>query len=330
VGPSGSGKTTLLRLLAGLDRPDRGHIALDGETLDDGQHHVAAYRRRIGYVPQDGLLFPHLSVSENVGFGLPRGQRRGARVGELLDLIGLDGLGHRRPHELSGGQQQRVAVARALAPEPRLVLLDEPFAALDASLRDSLRAEIRQLLETLGTTAVLVTHDQEEALSLADTVAVLHNGRVTQNASPRRIYEAPESLTVARFLGNPNLVAARIGGELASTALGELAIEPSPLAVGSHAVVLIRPEQILLSPLEPSADATVTARVTSVTYYGHDAVACVLVTAPAAGMELVVRTRGDLAPAVDEQVSLSFGGAMRVYAASDEIPGGTASCVSSR
>ena len=173
LGPSGSGKTTLLRLLAGFDAPDRGRIALDGETLDDEQHRVPAHRRRIGYVPQEGLLFPHLTVAENIGLGLPRRSRGGSRVTDLLELIGLGGLGHRRPHELSGGQQQRVAVARALAPEPRLILLDEPFAALDASLRESLRAEIKQLLASLGTTVVLVTHDQEEALSLADIVAIL-------------------------------------------------------------------------------------------------------------------------------------------------------------
>ena len=190
LGPSGSGKTTLLRLLAGFDAPDRGRIALDGETLDDEQHRVPAHRRRIGYVPQEGLLFPHLTVAENVGFGLPRRSRGGSRVTDLLELIGLGGLGHRRPHELSGGQQQRVAVARALAPEPRLILLDEPFAALDASLRDSLRAEIKQLLASLGTTVVLVTHDQEEALSLADIVAILSDGRIVQHASPRAIYQA--------------------------------------------------------------------------------------------------------------------------------------------
>ena len=148
-------------------------------------------------------------------------------MAELLELIGLGGLGHRRPHELSGGQQQRVAVARALAPEPRLILLDEPFAALDASLRDSLRAEIKQLLASLGTTVVLVTHDQEEALSLADVVAILDDGRIVQHATPRAIYQQPETLAVAHFLGETNLVGARFdGGTGASTSLGELPVEP--------------------------------------------------------------------------------------------------------
>ena len=187
-------------------------------------------------MPQEGLLFPHLTVAENIGFGLPRRIRGGRKVPELLDLIGLTGLGHRRPHELSGGQQQRVAVARALAPEPRLILLDEPFAALDASLRDSLRVEIKQLLASLGTTVILVTHDQEEALSLADLVAILDDGRVAQHAAPRAIYEQPETLAVAHFLGDTNLVAARLDGATAHTPLGALPIEPGSRGDGQGLV----------------------------------------------------------------------------------------------
>jgi iron(III) transport system ATP-binding protein len=154
-------------------------------------------------------------------------------VSDLLELIGLGGLGQRRPHELSGGQQQRVAVARALAPEPRLILLDEPFAALDASLRDSLRAEIKQLLASLGTTVVLVTHDQEEALSLADVVAILYDGRIVQHATPRAIYQQPETLAIAHFLGDTNLVAARFNGGTAHTPLGELPVEPGSQSKGA-------------------------------------------------------------------------------------------------
>jgi iron(III) transport system ATP-binding protein len=312
LGPSGSGKTTLLRLIAGFDQPDRGRIGLDGETLDDGQHHVPAHRRRIGYVPQEGLLFPHLTVAENIGFGLSRRIRGGRKVPELLDLVGLTGLGHRRPHELSGGQQQRVAVARALAPEPRLILLDEPFAALDASLRDSLRVEIKQLLASLGTTVILVTHDQEEALSLADLVAILDDGRVAQHAAPRAIYEQPETLAVARFLGDTNLVAARLDGGTAHTPLGALPIEPGSRGDGPG-LVLIRPEQIRLTTRQNGVRPPLTARVTAVTYFGHDAIARLSLETAGGTLELIARTRGDLAPAVDADVVLACDGPVRTY-----------------
>ena len=307
LGPSGSGKTTLLRLLAGFDRPAAGRIELGGEVLDDARTHVPAHRRQIGYVPQDGLLFPHLSVAENVGFGLPRGSRKGPRVQELLALIGLADYARRRPHELSGGQQQRVAVARALAPNPRLVLLDEPFAALDAGLRDTLRLEIRQVLTALGTTVVLVTHDQEEALSLADSVAILNDGRILQHSTPRGIYESPDSLGVARFLGSPNLLAARIDGDVATTALGELAIEPGSASPGADARVLIRPEQIVV------AQEGTRARVVAVTYFGHDAVARLAVEYEGGEVELTARTRGDLTPPAGTHVTVACDGLVRVY-----------------
>jgi iron(III) transport system ATP-binding protein len=312
LGPSGSGKTTLLRLLAGFDPPDEGRIELDAEMLDDAHTHVPAYRRRIGYVPQDGLLFPHLSVAENVGFGLPRRSRGGSKVDGLLELIGLGGLGGRRPHELSGGQQQRVAVARALAPEPRLLLLDEPFAALDASLRESLRAEIKQLLASLGTTVVLVTHDQEEALSLADMVAILADGRIVQHAAPRAIYQRPDTPAVAHFLGETNLVSASFEGETASTLLGELPVERRTQGDG-EGMVLIRPEQILLTRLLNGHRPPLSARVTAVTYFGHDAIARLSLETRAGTLELIARTRGDLAPPVDAHVALAFDGTMRAY-----------------
>jgi iron(III) transport system ATP-binding protein len=206
-----------------------------------------------------------------------------------------------------------VAVARALAPEPRLLLLDEPFAALDASLRTSLRAEIKQLLLALGTTVVLVTHDQEEALSLAQSVAVLTAGRIIQHASPRSVYEAPESLAVARFLGEPNLLAARIQGAFARTVLGRLAVDAGGHAADREAVVLLRPEQVLVSPAGTAGGGELHARVLSVTYFGHDAVTRLLVDAPDGGIELTSRTRGDLAPVVDARVGVTFDGCARVY-----------------
>jgi iron(III) transport system ATP-binding protein len=233
-------------------------------------------------------------------------------VDDLLELIGLGGLGHRRPHELSGGQQQRVAVARALAPEPRLILLDEPFAALDAGLRDSLRHEIKQLLASLGTTVVLVTHDQEEALSLADVVAILYDGRIVQHATPRAVYQQPETLAVAHFMGDTNLVAARFDGSAALTCLGALRVEPGSHGAG-EGLVLIRPEQILLTPLTNGARPPLTARVTAVTYFGHDAIARLRLETGGETLELIARTRGDLAPAVDALVALAFDGPVRTY-----------------
>ena len=182
LGPSGSGKTTLLRLLAGFERADAGSIAIGDRVVDGpGTSQIPPERRQLGYVPQEGALFPHLTVAANVGFGLPA-RRRAARTAELLEAVGLAGMGGRYPHQLSGGQQQRVALARALAIRPEVVLLDEPFASLDAHLRASVRADVLEICRAAGTTAILVTHDQDEALSMADRIAVLRDGRIVQYA----------------------------------------------------------------------------------------------------------------------------------------------------
>ena len=191
LGPSGSGKTTLLRVLAGFDRADAGTVKIGGSVVDGPDVHLPPERRRIGYVPQEGSLFPHLTVAANIGFGLPARQRRGPATAKLLDAVGLAGLGQRYPHQLSGGQQQRVALARALAIEPKIVLLDEPFASLDAHLRASVRADVQELLAKTGITGVLVTHDQDEALSTADRVAVLRDGRIAQCDAPQDLYDRP-------------------------------------------------------------------------------------------------------------------------------------------
>ncbi|MGP8248488.1 MAG: ABC transporter ATP-binding protein, partial [Candidatus Dormibacteria bacterium] len=206
LGPSGSGKTTLLRLIAGLERADRGRITLAGQVVDDGHNYIRPEGRRVGYVPQDGSLFPHLTVEQNVGFGLSRKARRGDRVTSLLKMVGLGRMGRRYPHQLSGGQQQRVALARALAIDPQLVLLDEPFSALDPTLRAAVREEVRGILAETGMTTLLVTHDQEEALSIADQVAVLRDGVVAQFGTPHQLYHDPIDLDMARFLGDANLV----------------------------------------------------------------------------------------------------------------------------
>ncbi|MFI6686698.1 ABC transporter ATP-binding protein [Streptomyces sp. NPDC050485] len=245
LGPSGCGKSTLLRVIAGFHPAQRGQVTLGRTVLDDGRRRLPAERRRIGYVPQDGALFPHLTVAANIGFGLPRPQRRD-RVAELLGLIGLPGLGERHPHQLSGGQQQRVALARALAPRPELLLLDEPFAALDATLRTDLRAEVAATLRAAGATAVLVTHDQDEALSFADTIAVMRAGRIVQQATPQDLYREPADTAVARFLGEANIVSAGIEGMRADTAFGILKLTVNAGAA-RRGPVLLRPRQLRLS-----------------------------------------------------------------------------------
>lgn len=271
LGPSGSGKTTLLRLIAGFERADRGTIRLGGELVDDGDaRFVSAEQRHLGYVPQEGALFPHLSVQQNVGFGLPRRERRGERVGELLEMVGLSGFERRYPHQLSGGQQQRVALARALAIQPKVVLLDEPFSSLDASLRASVRRDVRRVLRESGTTAVLVTHDQDEALSLADTVAVLKDGRIGQFGAPRELYMRPTSPEIAVGIGESNLVPALSRGATADTPLGQLVLDNGPFANGAPIHVLVRPEQIEL--VHELTDGLANSRVLEAEYYGHDAV----------------------------------------------------------
>ena len=225
LGASGAGKSTLLRVVAGFEAADAGEVSLGGVLTDDGRRRVPPERRRIGYVPQDGALFPHLTVRANAAFALPRRERHGGFVNEMLDLVGLADFGRRYPHELSGGQQQRVAIARALASRPKLVLLDEPFAALDASLRSSVRADVLGALRATDTAGVLVTHDQDEALSCADTVAVLHDGVILQVGEPRSVYSTPADPWTAAFLGTANLLpgvseTATAGGARARTALG--------------------------------------------------------------------------------------------------------------
>ncbi|MEE1621844.1 ABC transporter ATP-binding protein [Zafaria sp. Z1313] len=254
VGPSGSGKTTLLRIIAGFSTPEAGRVELGGRTLlnGSGRPPVPAHRRNIGLVAQDGALFPHLSVGENVAFGLDRARFRGRagreRVEELLDMVAL-GPEHagRRPDQLSGGQQQRVALARALAREPELMLLDEPFSALDAGLRVATRKAVAATLARAGVTTVLVTHDQAEALSFADQVAVLSDGRLAQVGDPHTVYARPADLDTARFLGEAVVLDARLDGGLARCALGTVpASSPPGAADGALVELMLRPEQIRL------------------------------------------------------------------------------------
>jgi iron(III) transport system ATP-binding protein len=264
LGPSGCGKTTTLRLIAGFEHLDAGEIEIGGRVVARDGFHERPERRRVGMVFQEYALFPHLNVAENVRFGLHTytGDVR-RRVAAVLELVGLAGLGERMPHELSGGQQQRVALARALAPEPALILLDEPFSNLDAGLRDHVRSEVRAILREANATAVFVTHDQEEALSLVDRVAVLLAGRVRQVASPQQLYRQPIDREVATFVGNANFLPGEAHGLTAECELGVL--ECQNQQVGS-VDVMVRPENIQLSP----AGADARCRVRRIVFFGHD------------------------------------------------------------
>ncbi|RWO19699.1 ABC transporter ATP-binding protein [Mesorhizobium sp.] len=246
VGPSGCGKTTLLRLIAGFEAPDQGRIVLDGEVLANGDAAVPAYRRGIGVVAQDGALFPHLSIAANIGFGMRHHEdKRSERIAELAYIVGLDkAILKRRPHELSGGQQQRVALARAMAMKPRLMLLDEPFSALDTGLRASMRKAVAELLETAGITTILVTHDQAEALSFASQVAVMRDGKFSQVGTPRELYLKPKDRMVAEFLGDAIILPARIADGFASSPLGRIAVDSTERR--DLVRIMLRPEQVLL------------------------------------------------------------------------------------
>ena len=274
LGPSGCGKTTLLRLIAGFERPDGGTVEIAGRTTAGPGIWVAPEARRVGMVFQDYALFPHLTVSANIGFGLPRAARA-ARVSELLDVVGLGGLERRYPHELSGGQQQRVALARALAPSPELVLLDEPWSNVDPFLRESLRAEVAEIIRPLGVTVLLVTHDREEAFSLADRIALMRNGKVLQEGTAEELYFAPADRWAAEFVGAANVLRGKVVGGRVETPIGAF---PAHGAERADAQVLVRPE---LLELEPSA--TGPAEVVAREFRGHDVFYRVLLD----GVELV-------------------------------------------
>ena len=308
LGASGAGKSTLMRLIAGFDSVGGGSIVLDGETLSDTSKTVAPEKRSIGIVPQDSALFPHLNVSQNIGFGLSglSKEAKAERVGELLRLIRMEEFASRMPQELSGGQVQRVALARALAPKPKLVLLDEPFSALDAELRGQLREEVRQVLRAEGATAVLVTHDQEEALSLADRVAVLREGKIIQVGSPSEIYNSPADVGIATFLGESVLVDGKVSGGKILTDLGSLSALNN-VAEGATGVVAIRSENFYLQP-NPTGDSEVVGRV----FFGHDA----LVEVQTPKLRIRARSNGPFAPEVGMRVTVWVRGAVNFYPSS--------------
>jgi len=312
LGLSGCGKTTLMRVIAGFERAERGEVALAGITLDDGHTYVAPEARSIGYVPQEGALFPHLSVHENVAFGLSRRERRGPAVASLLEMVGIASLARRLPHELSGGEQQRVALARALARGPQALLLDEPFSSLDAALRTHLREEVQALLRDQGVTTVLVTHDQEEALSLADSVAVLRDGTIIQQGTPAELYEQPVDERLARFLGAVNVVEASFIDGRARTSLGALTLRGAPPSSDSG-MVMIRPEQLQVTPHHGGDhDGALCGLVEQCRYYGHDALLHIRPEHPGEQEPLLARVHGEHALAVGTRVSVTAHGSTAV------------------
>ncbi len=309
VGPSGSGKTTLLRMIAGFEFPDKGSITLNGRTLVNHATAVPAHQRLIGYVPQDGALFPHMTVAGNIGFGLPgKGQEKQQRVAELMAMVALESHMQRRwPHELSGGQQQRVALARALAQRPRLMLLDEPFSALDTGLRATMRKTVARLLAEAGVTTILVTHDQAEALSFADQLAVMRQGRLVQAGQPMDLYLRPRDAETALFLGDAVVLPAWVEGGIATCELGR--IEVGDCSHRGEMQIMLRPEQIRLASPSSGPSQGCLGVVTDCDFGGNTSTLTVELQTPVNGARahrsLLVRSTGVNAPLTGSTVHVS-------------------------
>ncbi|MFI9506638.1 ABC transporter ATP-binding protein [Nocardia sp. NPDC052566] len=312
VGSSGCGKTTLLRVIAGFECPDAGSVAIGTETVARDKFSMPPQRRNIGYVAQDGALFPHLTVGQNIAYGLRKGLRgRGAsigRVAELLEMVSLDpSYADRRPHQLSGGQQQRVALARALARKPDVMLLDEPFSALDAGLRATTRQAVAETLRAAGMTSILVTHDQEEALCFAEQVAVMREGRFTQVGAPERVYAAPADLFTARFLGDCVLLDAVVEADIAKCALGRVPVQPG--APSGEVTLMLRPEQLVAHVVPDSEPSSGVVR--DVEFRGADVMLTIALDGDAEPVR--VRRASVAAPACGQRVRLDVLGAAVAY-----------------
>jgi iron(III) transport system ATP-binding protein len=304
VGSSGCGKTTLLRVVAGFETPDEGTIAISGRAVASPERAVAPHKRSVGYVAQDGALFPHLTVGQNIAYGLTGSARsRGIRdrVAELLETVSLDAsYASRRPHQLSGGQQQRVALARALARKPELMLLDEPFSALDTGLRASTRKAVAQLLADAGVTTLLVTHDQEEALSIADQIAVMRDGRFTQVGAPQDVYRQPKDRFTAEFLGDCISLPCTVASGIAECALGSVPVQPS--FGDGPATLALRPEQLVASLVSDSEGRDSIGTVIAIEFLGHDVL---LTIDPAADIApIIVRQHSLNPPPIDAKVRI--------------------------
>jgi iron(III) transport system ATP-binding protein len=269
LGPSGCGKTTTLRLIAGFERADAGEICVDGRCFEGSKTHLPPEARDIGIVFQEYALFPHLNVLENVAFGLKKlpAKLRDERAMTVLEMVGMTVFKDRKPHQLSGGQQQRVALARSIAPNPKLILLDEPFSNLDAGLRHSTREEIRVLLKNAGMSAVFITHDQEEALCFADRLAVMHDGRIEQIGTPETVYRRPQTPFVADFLGATNLIDGEAEGDCAETPLGRFQIAPS---ARGKVLLSVRPEHLIMVQSDATGQSNGVGEIVMREFKGHD------------------------------------------------------------
>lgn len=332
LGPSGCGKTTLLRVVAGFESISQGTVLIAGKEVCTNCESVAAEKRSTGMVFQDYALFPHLTVAENIAFGLKhqnKNRRKSifppqknstqikCRVNEVLELVGLRGLESRYPHQLSGGQQQRISLARALAPQPALILLDEPLSNLDVQVRHRLRAEIRAILKAAGTSAIFVTHDREEALAISDKIAVMRQGKIEQVGTPEEVYLNPESRFVAEFVTQANFLPATKQGLVWQTEIGEIPISQSELTGHNYAAVktgdlMLRPEDMILTP-DPNSKNVVRERqfLGREYYYGVET---------ALGKRIYVRTNLDRAIALGTNVSISLTvNSPRIFPVSSEI-----------
>jgi iron(III) transport system ATP-binding protein len=311
LGPSGCGKTTTLRIAAGLERPAKGRVLLNCQPVSAGGIHVPPEKRHIGFLFQDYALFPHLDVKANVAFGLDRlsGGERAARVMEMLEQVGMAAYADSWPHQLSGGQQQRVGLARALAPKPRLMLLDEPFSGLDKRLRDQVRDETLHVLKSSGVSTLMVTHDPEEAMFMADRIAIMRDGRVVQLGRPDELYGAPADAFVASFFGEVNVLAARVRDGQAATPFGP---RPAPgLAEGAAVEVVIRPEALRLSSAADGIAEVIAARMLGRTSLIHMRVGA---------LHLHARMPGRVLPAEGEKMAIEVDGAqVFVFPARDAL-----------
>ena len=305
VGASGCGKTTLLRLIAGFETPGDGTVTIDGTQVASAGRSVPPHKRSVGYVAQDGALFPHLTVGQNIAYGI-RGEGRDkvrSRVAELLETVSLNpSFADRRPHQLSGGQQQRVALARALARQPVVMLLDEPFSALDTGLRASTRKVVAELLAQAGVTSLLVTHDQEEALSIADQVAVMRDGRFTQVGSPQSVYREPGDRFTAEFLGDSITMPCVVTSGFADCAIGRVSVR----ADDGPGTLLLRPEQLVAQVVTDSGELNGVGKVLAVEFLGHDVL---LTIDPAGDLDPIIVRQNSLAPPpVDAKVRIEVVG----------------------
>lgn len=305
LGASGCGKTTLLRLVAGFERPDAGTVAIAGQQVASPQSIVAPHRRSVGYVAQDGALFPHLTVGQNIAYGIRRagGEHVQQRVAELLETVSLEqSFATRHPHQLSGGQQQRVALARALARQPALMLLDEPFSALDTGLRAATRKVVARLLADTGVTTLLVTHDQEEALSIADHVAVMRDGRFTQVGTPQHVYRWPGDRFTAEFLGDCIALPCTLASGVAECALGRIPAQGDD----GRGTLLLRPEQLEAVVVSDSGDLDGVGTVTAVEFLGHDVL--LTIDPPGESESIIVRQDSLDPPPINAKVRVDVVG----------------------